>query len=231
MCGRFTLAVATAELAGLFDARPANDLPPTPDYNICPTVQVNAVVAHRSGTDEAASWQGRRLVSMRWGFVPYGYASPAAGPLLINARSETIATKPAFREAARRRRCLIPASGFYEWTRDGPKDRIPWYVYPADDGDLFAFAGIWQHYEGDEGEQPACAIVTTCANLALSRLHHRMPVIIRRSDWGKWLGEEGRGAALLMQPALDASVRFHRVGSEVNSNRARGKGLIVPLIT
>ncbi len=119
MCGRFAITLPPDAMAQLFAAIPANDLPEVPNYNVCPTNQVHVV---RFG--DAA----RRLVSMRWGFIPHWYKTPNDGPLLINARAETIAEKPAFRTAARERRCLIPASGFYEWTKDEGGNRLPWYI-------------------------------------------------------------------------------------------------------
>ena len=109
--------------------------------------------------------------------------------MLINARSETIAEKPAFRAACRERRCLIPASGFYEWTKDAEGKRLPWYLKPAD-ADILAFAGVWQTWEKGGEALIASAIVTTGANRAVSEIHHRMPVILPPDDWGKWLGED-----------------------------------------
>ncbi|MDS9950660.1 MAG: SOS response-associated peptidase [Planktomarina sp.] len=107
MCGRFTMTLPLGTMTQLFDAVPNNDLPSVPDFNVCPTQQIHAIVPGDK----------RRLVSMRWGFIPRWYASPTERPLLINARSETIAQKSAFREACRMRRCLIPMSGFYEWSK------------------------------------------------------------------------------------------------------------------
>ena len=167
---------------------------------------------------------GRALVAMRWGFVPHWYKKPNDGPLLINARAETIAGKPAFRAACRERRCIIPATGFYEWTRDGDI-RLPWYIQ-RNDGAPLAFAGVWQDWAKGDEPLTTCAIVTTGANAPMSQIHHRMPVILEQSDWGKWLGEEGHGAALLMKASGDDVLRFHRVDPAVNSNRASGPALI-----
>ena len=165
---------------------------------------------------------------MRWGFLPHWYKTPTDGPLLINARSETIAEKPAFRAAARERRCLIPASGFYEWTKDEEGNRLPWYIYPQEDG-MIAFAGVWQTWERGEESLTTCAIVTTGANATISKLHDRMPVVLDAEDWGLWLGEAGKGAATLMQPAPEDRLAFHRVDPTVNSNRAKGEELIRPI--
>lgn len=218
MCGRFTLTHPNDALAGLFRAAPANDLPTTPRYNICPTQQVAAVIT--------APEAGRRLLPMRWGFVPHWYKSPAEGPLLINARAESVAQKPAFRAAARSRRCLVPASGFFEWTKDAHGNRLPWYIHRAD-GEPLAFAGVWQDWEGEE--LVTCAIVTCAANHDLAVLHHRMPVIVSQRDWPLWLGEAGKGAAALMRPVPEGMLSFHRVDARVNSNHATGAGLIAPI--
>ena len=219
MCGRFAITLPDDAMAALFDAAPANDLPHIPNFNVCPTVQIHSVTS-----DDGA----RHLRAMRWGFLPHWYKTPTDGPLLINARAETIAEKPAFKSAAQSRRCLIPASGFYEWTKDEDGNRLPWYIHHADD-DLLTFAGIWQTW--DKGDEPltTCAIVTTGANKAMSEIHNRMPVVLSRDDWALWLGEKGKGAATLMQAPPDDLLKFHRVDPKVNSNRASGADLIEPI--
>jgi putative SOS response-associated peptidase YedK len=217
MCGRFSLLMPVDAMAQMFAALPANNLPVTPNYNICPTNNVSTVV----------SGEGRRLVSMRWGFVPQWYKTPTDGPLLINARAETLAEKPAFRDACRSRRCLIPATGFYEWSKGEGGAHLPWYIY-REDGTPVVFAGIWQRWDKGDAPLDTCAIVTTGANGDMSGVHHRMPVILPQDQWGLWLGEEGKGAATLMQPAPDGVLRKHRVGVAVNSNKAQGPELIEP---
>ena len=219
MCGRFAVTLPPDAMAQLFAALPSNDLPDVPNYNVCPTNRVHVV---REGDS------GRRLVSMRWGFIPHWYKSETDGPLVINARAETIADKPAFRSACRDRRCLIPATGFYEWTKDAEGKRLPWYFTRAD-GEPIAFAGIWQDWGRDDARQSTCAIVTTAANDRVSALHHRMPLVLEPEDWALWLGEEGTGAARLMQPGREDVLDWRRVGTEVNSNRASGPELIEPL--
>ena len=219
MCGRFVLTHPSEALAQLFEAVPGNDLPPVPDFNICPTRSVHVVTGGEGG---------RRLQAMRWGFLPHWYKTPTDGPLLINARADTIAEKPAFRAACRERRCLIPASGFYEWTKDEADRRLPWYIYRAD-GLPVAFAGIWQDWERGDERLRTCAIVTTDAAPSLAHIHHRMPVAIEPADWPLWLGEAGKGAATLMHPSEDGVFACHRVDPAVNSNRASGPQLIEPL--
>ncbi len=170
---------------------------------------------------------GRHLDGLRWGFLPHWYKSETAGPLLINARSETLAKKPAFREACRSRRCLIAATGFYEWTKTDQGTRLPWYIHRKD-GAPIAFAGVWQDWGPQESRQGTCAIVTTGANENLKTIHHRMPLILEPEDWPLWLGESGKGAARLMQPGDEGVLAYHRVDPTVNSNRASGPELIEP---
>ncbi|WP_299635840.1 SOS response-associated peptidase [uncultured Ruegeria sp.] len=218
MCGRFAITLPNDAMAQLFSARPANALPTTPNFNVCPTNQVHVVRGGESG---------RHLDALRWGFLPHWYKTETAGPLLINARAETLAEKPAFRDACRSRRCLIVATGFYEWTRTDEGTRLPWYIHRRD-GAPIAFAGIWQNWGVDENRQGTCAIVTTAANENLSTIHHRMPLILEPEHWPLWLGEVGKGAARLMQPGERDVLAFHRVGPAVNSNRASGPDLIEP---
>lgn len=219
MCGRFALTLPHEAMARLFDAALGANLMPTPRYNICPTQAITTIVARDDG---------RHLVPMRWGFLPNWYKTDRDGPLLINARGETIAEKPAFRAACRARRCLIPATGFYEWTKDESGARLPWYIHPRH-GDWLAFAGIWQDWTSPEGAtQSTCAIVTTAANDSMAAVHHRMPVTLTPNDLSLWLGQKGKGAALLMQPAPDSRFTFHRVDARVNSNRPDDADLIAP---
>ena len=220
MCGRMAITLPQDAMAQMFAATPDNDLPQDPNFNVCPTNRI-AVATSDAGA--------RRLRPMRWGFVPAWYKTPTDGPLLINARSETIAEKPAFREACRQRRCLIAADGFYEWERPKGGQPLPWYVTRAD-GVPMVFAGIWQDWE-KPGHDPltACAIVTCAANADMARIHHRLPVVLDPADWALWLGEEGKGAARLMRPAPDGALHLRRVGTEVNSHRASGPQLFDPI--
>lgn len=207
-------------MAQLFAAQPSNDLPDVPNFNVCPTTQI----AVCTGGDM------RRLQPMRWGFIPHWYKKPNGGPLLINARSETLAEKPAFKSACRERRCLIACTGFYEWTKDPDGNRLPWYIARADGAPL-VFAALWQDWTPKEGGDTlrSCAIVTCAANEGMSQLHHRMPVVLDPDAFGLWLGEAGHGAARLMQPAPEGLLHWHRVGVEVNSNRASGAHLMAPI--
>ena len=219
MCGRFALTLPHQSVAEIFDAIPDDALASRgPRYNICPTQEIEAVYLEDGA---------RRIGAMRWGFIPHWYKEANGGPLLINARSETLAEKPAFKAACRDRRCLILATGFYEWTKDAEGARFPWY-FTRRDGAPIAFAGIWQDW-GREDPQPTCAIVTTAANARVAAVHHRMPLILEPEDWPLWLGEAGPGAARLMRPGPEDALAFYRVDPAVNSNRARGAALIEAL--
>ncbi len=219
MCGRFAITLPNDAMAQLFAAQPANDLPDVPNFNVCPTNAISSVLLE-DGV--------RKVQPMRWGFLPHWYKATNGGPLLINARAETIAEKPAFKAACRARRCLVTATGFFEWTKDPDGNRLPWYIARAD-GTPLVFAGVWQDWEKDGALLRTCALVTCGANAAMAQIHHRMPVILEPDDWALWLGERGKGAATLMRAAPEACLTKHRVDTAVNSNRATGAQLIEPL--
>ncbi|MEO1397834.1 MAG: SOS response-associated peptidase [Pseudomonadota bacterium] len=219
MCGRFAITLPDEAMAQLFDAVPGNDLPSFERYNVCPTTPITTVVS---------SAGSRRLRVMRWGFLPHWYKTPTDGPLLINARAETIAEKPAFRAACRTRRCLIPADGFYEWTKTTDNKRLPWYITRADQTPL-VMAGVWQDWEVEGQGYTTVACVTCAASPDMAQLHHRQPVILTKEQWSLWLGESGHGAAKLMTAVPEGTLTWHRVSAEVNSNRASGPQLTEPL--
>ncbi|WP_295533529.1 SOS response-associated peptidase [uncultured Thioclava sp.] len=218
MCGRIANTLPVDAMAQLFSATPGNDLPSGARLNICPT-QPLAVCTAQDGA--------RHLETMRWGFLPHWYDSPTAGPLLINARAETVAEKPAFRAAIRTRRCLIPADGFYEWHRAAGA-KLPYYISRRD-GQPMVFGGLWQDWEHDGQRLRSVAMVTVAAGPTLEPIHHREPLILEPEDWSKWLGEDGRGAALLMHPCAQGVLQAWRVDPKVNSNRAEGEDLRAPL--
>jgi putative SOS response-associated peptidase YedK len=154
-----------------------------PRYNIAPTQDVAAIRADSAGR--------RTATMMRWGLVPSWSKTMASGPPMINARSETLAEKPAFRTALRSRRCLVPADGFYEWQLTpggGRGKKQPYYIHRPD-GQPFAFAGLWELWKNPDSQFAieSCTIVTTAANAALSTLHDRMPVVLAPADYGLWL--------------------------------------------
>ena len=215
MCGRLTLTHPNEALAALFAAQPANDLPQAPIYNLCPTQAVPVVISSEGL---------RRLRPMRWGLVPAWYKTPTDGPLIINARSDTVAEKPAFREAVRQRRCLLLASGFYEWSAGEGKERLPWYITRTDGAPL-ALGALWSQW----GEMATCAVVTLGAGPNLEPIHDREPLILEPADWPLWLGEAGHGAARLMKVTAPGVLQSHRVGKAVNSNRAAGPELTLAI--
>jgi putative SOS response-associated peptidase YedK len=206
MCGRYMITSSFEAMARLFGATLADLGPDVVRPNVSPTETIPVCVSHEGD---------RTLVPMRWGLLPPWYRAPNGGPLLINARAEDIATKPAFREAIRARRCLIPADGFYEW--QGEKGaKVPWVIRPADAGPL-AFAGLWQPWRGLD----TCAIVTCPPNTLLAPIHDRMPVVIAPDDFALWLGEEGKGAARLMAPAPDGRLAAEPAGPATRDILAR----------
>jgi putative SOS response-associated peptidase YedK len=209
MCGRFAITSPRWSVEQHFKAWPADpeDLgPDAPRRNVSPTERIPVVVS-RPGA--------RALVGMRWGFIPHWYRAPNDGPRIINARAEGIAGKPAFREAVRSRRCLIPADGFYEW-KGAKAPKTPYVIGPRAGG-LIAFAGLWQ----DLGNAPTCAIVTCAANATLAPLHHRMPVVVAPEAFPLWLGEAGDGASRLMVPAEDDLLEAWPADAETRAVLAR----------
>ena len=219
MCGRFAITIPSDAMSQLFDAQPVNNLPDLPNFNVCPTNSIHVVTNNGLG---------RKLESLRWGFVPNWYRTVNAGPLLINARSETIVQKPAFANASRERRCLIPCSGFYEWSKDLEGNKTPWFIKRIDNKPM-VFGGVWQEWSDESGIIKTCAIVTTASNSKLSKIHRRLPLVLETSDWGFWLGEEGHGASTLMKPTGDETLKAFRVSKNINSNRSFGPDLMSPI--
>ena len=208
MCGRYTL-IANAEAIRLLFEVPAFDerLVP-PRYNIAPTQPI--VVVRRTK-------RGRELLPMRWGLIPWWAKEPKELPLLINARAEGIAEKPAYRDAFKYRSCLSPASGFYEWQTRGKNAKQPYAVMPKD-GSLVAFAGVWETWHGPDGSEiDTAAIVTTDANDLLAPVHDRMPVVLQPRDFETWLSADPEAAAALLKPAPEDLFALTPVSTRVNS--------------
>ena len=214
MCGRFTQRLSWAELHELMDLiGPPRNL--RPRYNVAPSQDVAVV---------RATGEGRTLSMLRWGLIPAWAKDPAIGYRLINARSETVAEKPSFRSAYRRRRCLIPADGFYEWQRLG-KIRQPW-LFGLRDGAPFAFAGLWERWTVPEGAAltgslaelgagdpvETCTILTTAANETVAPVHGRMPVILPRDACDTWLA----GEDVCLAPFAADAMTVHPVSTLVN---------------
>ena len=215
MCGRFTMYSSRDELARLFGFD-TDDVPDQlPRYNIAPT-QLVAVVRQDDGQ--------RVIKPLRWGLIPSWAKDAKIGNSLINARSETVAEKPAFRAAFKKRRCLIPTSGFFEWMATGGKKKQPLHIRLID-GRPFALAGLWEHWSGGAGDPvESCTILTTTANDLMRPFHDRMPVILAREDYGTWLDPETppeRLQALLRPYPAEAMVAVP-VGSYVSNPRNEG---------
>jgi len=222
MCGRFTLfdsADSVAERFGLPD-------PPSlsPRYNIAPSQTVAAVRIPPGGG-------ARELVFLRWGLVPSWAKDPAIGNRMINARAETVAVKPAFRSAIRRRRCLVPADGFYEWKRVNGRKQ-PFYVRLGA-GAIFAFAGLWESWEGPEhASVESCTILTTGPNDLLRPIHDRMPVILSPRDYDLWLSpgvQDPEALAPLFHPYPPEEMTVFPVRTTVNNPKTDTPDLIEPL--
>ena len=193
----------------LFDILDLDERLIPPRYNIAPT---QPIVVVREGD------KGRELVPMRWGLLPAWVKDPDDFPLLINARAEGIAQKPSFRAAFKRRRCLVPASGFYEWQASGGKSKQPYWIAP-ENGGLIAFAGLWETWIGADGSEiDTATIVTRQANAALTPIHHRMPVLIEPADFDLWLSESAdpKAAEMLLTAAADERLSAVPVSTRVN---------------
>ncbi|MBN8999142.1 MAG: SOS response-associated peptidase [Rhizobiales bacterium] len=225
MCGRYVLAVKPEDVEAEFSMIRIEWFPPR--YNIAPTQPILVI---REGK------AGREAALVRWGLVPSWAKDPADLPLLFNARSETAAAKPAFRSAFRRRRCLIPASGFYEWLKvptvgksgKSAVRRLPFYLKPS--RPLVAFAGLWEEWADDKGNLfDSAAILTTAANDDVAALHDRMPVVVEPQDYARWLavGMEG-GFEDILRPAPTGTFAAIPVSPRVNGPRFDDPGLIEP---
>lgn len=221
MCGRYTLFTISETLGNLFRVVEVPKIQPR--FNIAPTQQVPVVRLSPDGE--------REMVTLRWGLIPFWSREPFVGRQLINARSETVDKRLSFREPFKHRRCLIPADGFYEWKSE-PKEKQPYYISMFDDNP-FAFAGLWEHWEGAEGDViESCTILTTRANEFIITMHDRMPVIIDPTNYDLWLEpniQEREPLALLMEPYPEDSLTAIPVTTWVNNPRNDDGDCIKPL--
>lgn len=246
MCGRYAAAKDPAALVEEFEvvAAPAETL--APDYNVAPTKKVY-VVLDRPDREDAIR-HPRSMEVARWGLVPSWAKDPSIGSRMINARAETVAEKPAFRRAFAKRRCIVPADGYFEWYlptepgapvgRGGKPLKQPFYIHPAD-GSSLAMAGLhewWRDPTRPDDDPQAwrltCTVITTEAPDAVGRIHDRMPMTVARSDWAAWLDPQvGPGAAgALLAPAMAATLVAYPVSTLVNNVRNNGPGLLDPLL-
>lgn len=220
MCGRFTLATTSpAQVRARFPVGESVEI--RQRFNVAPGDDVLAVIV-REGAAQGAL--------LRWGFVPPWADDPSVGFKMVNARAETVAEKPAYRDAFRRHRCLIVADGFYEWERDGA--RRPFHVTRAD-GEPFAFAGLRTAWKDPQGEWlRSCTIVTTQANDAIAGIHPRMPVILERDEESLWLDHEAPPAAVqsLLHPLPVSETHVRAVSKAVNDARYDGPECLVDAV-
>lgn len=224
MCGRFAFYSPAEATARLFGAATDAELPPR--YNIAPTQDAPVVRVAADGD--------RELVGLRWGLIPFWAKDPKIGNRMINARSETVAEKPAFRQAYRKRRCLVLADGFYEWQKT-PGAKTPWYISLAG-GAPFAMAGLWESWrdktQGDEAEPvQTCSIITTSPNELMARLHNRMPAILLDDAVDRWLDPAAEPASLapLLGPIPASRLTADPVSRRVNSPANDDAELITPV--
>jgi len=220
MCGRFTLTTNLGAIAARFGvARFLEEVGPR--YNIAPTQPV--IVVNDDGS--------RHLTEMRWGLIPSWAKEPTIGNRMINARAETVATKPAFRAALRKRRCLIPADGFYEWQQVGRRKQ-PVYI-TLKTREPFSFAGLWETWTSPEGEEVrTCTIITTEANDVLKPIHDRMPVILTREAEGVWLDpaiQDPERLLPLLTPYPSEGMELYPVTTKVNNPAHDTQGCVRPL--
>lgn len=227
MCGRYTLTTDLTELEARFGFA-AGELTFQPRFNIAPSQPALTVV--RAGHYSGESGPANRAGFMRWGLIPSWAKDASIGNRLINARAETLDEKPSFRRALERRRCLVPADGFYEWPKPGGK-RQPFRVTLAS-GEPFGMAGLWERWSSPAGDTIySCAIVTTAANQLLEPIHHRMPVIVSPALETAWLDPDLSDPALLgsmLLPYPAELMRFDRVSPLVNSTAHDNPDCIVP---
>ena len=233
MCGRYVLAVPPEALAALMDFHQPLPLW-QPRYNIAPTQLAPVVRAAAHGESQHGPQQRgpRELVQLRWGLVPSWAKDLSIGSRMINARSESVADKPAFRAALRRRRCLVPASGFYEWKKGNGAGKQPYFIHRRD-GQPLAMAGLWESWNDPQRNLPVqtFTILTTGANAQISQLHDRMPVILDTAQWDQWLQPSDTDVQQwqsLLQPAPADLLTMHPVSRRVNSPKVDEPSLIQP---
>lgn len=224
MCGRFTLIAPGEAIAEQFGL--PEPLALAPRYNIAPTQPVAAVRRLRDS--------GRReLALFTWGLIPSWAKDISTGVGMINARAETVAEKPAFRAAYKYRRCLIPTSGFYEWQKTG-RQKQPYFIHLLNE-DPFAFAGLWEHWQGPDGSEiESCTILTTEANEMMRPLHDRMPVILDLQDYELWLDpsvQNGERLQPLLRPYPAELMAAYPVSTLVNSPHNDDPRCLTPLTT
>jgi len=223
MCGRYTLMKEKAELEGYFDAVMEDFESFGPNYNVAPSHRMPVVGANKDGR--------RTIKPFRWGLLPFWAKEEKVSYSMINARGESVDNKKSYKRSFERKRCLVPANGFYEWK--GPKgDKTPYYIYPTHD-ELFAFAGIYNVWQSPDGKKvPTYSIITTEANTKMSKLHDRMPVMLVQEEFGEWLDPTNHNTTALkdlLKPFPDDGIGFHQVGKAVGKVQNNSKELLQAL--
>ena len=236
MCGRFVSSSTADDIAKYFDADAVSEqaIDQSPNFNTAPTNDVFVVFV---------DGDTRRLDTFHWGLVPRWAKDLKIGNKLINARAETVAEKPAFRSAFKRRRCILPVDGFYEWAKPEIADekKQPYFIHRPDN-EPYAFAGLWEEWKGSLGDASAedaeevtvrsVTIITGSPNEKMSEIHHRMPVMLPPDAWSEWLDPELQDSERLgkfLVPAEKELITFHKVSTEVNNVRNKGEQLTEPL--
>lgn len=227
MCGRFVSSSPPDEIARYFDAEPPAEAALDANYNVAPTSDIY-VVLEDGGI--------RRVASHHWGLVPVWAKDPGIGSRMINARSEGLAGKNAFKHAYKKRRCIVPVDGFYEWRKiPGQKTKQPYFIHRPDEEPL-AFAGLWEEWKGPDRDGSEClrsaTIITTEANETMAPVHDRMPVVLPPTAWDEWLDPDGadiESLERLLVPAPPQILTLRPVSTDVGNVRNRGPHLIEPV--
>lgn len=220
MCGRYALAIMPIRLTATF-ALPPETVFPADRYNIAPTQKAPVIRIDANGI--------RNLAILRWGLVPGWAKDLTVGSKMINARSETVATKPSFRAAYKMRRCLVPTSGFFEWKKMPNGNKQPYFIH-SDSDECLVMAGLWEQWRDREHNQAVetFTILTTAANQAMKSLHDRMPVFVSPDDFDRWL-DPAMDSSDLLQPDETLALSMHPVSRRVNSTNVDEPSLLAPI--
>ena len=216
MCGRYSLTKPIKTLKEHFQAI-AVEMDHDRRYNIAPSQSVPIVLTGN---------EGRELHAMRWGLIPSWAKDAAIGNRLINARAETVHEKPSFRSSLKKKRCLVPADGFYEW-QAREQGKFPQYIRMRS-GELFAFAGLWSEWDSGQEIMQTFTIITTAANRDIESIHHRMPVILMPTDYDRWLSPSSEEYQSLLKPLKEGLLDHYEITKTVNSPKNDSEECILP---
>ncbi|MGF1669342.1 MAG: SOS response-associated peptidase [Balneolaceae bacterium] len=220
MCGRYVLKSTIQELKDTYSAIQQREFQYQPLYNVAPTLDMPIVFDSDEG--------GRVIDLYRWGLVPFWAKEIKVGYSMINARAETLASKKTFTRLFKRKRCIVPANGFYEWKKT-PDGKIPHYITLRDKG-IISFAGLYEHWKSSDGEQvDSFTIITTEANEIIKPLHDRMPAILILQEVDEWLNPENQNSKSLqelLRPYPDDDINYRSVSTKINNPRNQGSELI-----